>query len=63
MVGKIWNELYNSASKVLKPRKVSEIIEAAGVAAAIESSSGNICRGMRRRSVYAWYMCGAKRNF
>lgn len=46
MVSKIWNELYNSASKVLKPRKVSEIIEAAGVAAAIESSSGNIYVGV-----------------
>ena len=32
-----WNELYKAAVKVLRPRKVSEIIEAGGVAAAIES--------------------------
>ena len=37
-----WNELYKAAVKVLRPRKVSEIIEAGGVAAAIESESGNI---------------------
>ena len=38
----IWETLYGEAKKVLKPRKVSEIIEAGGVAAAIESASGKI---------------------
>lgn len=38
----IWHELYNEAKKVLKPRRVSEIMETAGVAAAIESVSGKI---------------------
>lgn len=36
---KIWNELYGAAKAVLKPRNVSSIIEAGGVAAAIESAS------------------------
>ena len=43
---KIWEELYSEARKVLKPRKVSEIIEAGGVAAAIESASGKIYVGV-----------------
>lgn len=40
-----WNELYNAAKKVLRPREVSKIIEAGGVAAAVESVSGNIYAG------------------
>ncbi len=43
---KIWFDLYNEAKKVLKPRKVSSIIEAAGVAVAIESESGKIYVGV-----------------
>ncbi len=43
---KIWEELYSEAKKVLKPRKVSEMIEAGGVAAAIESASGKIYVGV-----------------
>ena len=42
----IWHELYNEAKKVLKPRRVSEIMETAGVAAAIESVSGKIYVGV-----------------
>lgn len=42
----IWNKLYNEAKKVLKPRKVSSIVEAGGVAAAIESTSGKIYTGV-----------------
>ncbi len=41
-----WNELYNAAKKVLRPREVSKIIEAGGVAAAVESVSGNIYVGV-----------------
>lgn len=41
-----WNELYCSAKKVLNPREVSKIIEAGGVAAAIESASGKIYVGV-----------------
>ena len=43
---KIWEELYSKAKKVLKPRKVSEMMEAGGVAAAIESASGKIYVGV-----------------
>lgn len=46
MVNKTWCELYNAARKVLRPRKVSKFIETAGVAAAIESLSGNIYVGV-----------------
>ncbi len=42
----IWNTLYNEAKKVLNPRKVSEWVEAGGVAAAIETSSGKIYTGV-----------------
>lgn len=38
----VWNDLYEAARKVLKPRDVSKIIEAGGVAAAVESVSGKI---------------------
>lgn len=42
----IWDTLYKEAKKVLKPRKVSEWVEAGGVAAAIETSCGNIYTGV-----------------
>lgn len=42
----IWNTLYNEAKRVLKPRKVSEMLETAGVAAAVESTSGKIYVGV-----------------
>ena len=43
---KIWSDLYNTAMNVMKPRGVSHIIEAGGVAAAVESVSGNIYVGV-----------------
>ncbi len=42
----IWDTLYKEAKKVLNPRKVSEWVEAGGVAAAIETSCGNIYTGV-----------------
>lgn len=42
----IWNELHTAACKVLKPREVSRLIEAGGVAAAVESASGRIYVGI-----------------
>ena len=42
----IWNELYTAAKAVLKPREVSRLVEAGGVAAAIESASGKIYTGV-----------------
>ena len=41
-----WQELYAAAKRVLKPRDVSKIISAGGVAAAVESVSGNIYVGV-----------------
>ena len=43
---KTWTKLYQEAQKVLNPRKISEWMEAGGVAAAIESSSGKIYTGI-----------------
>ncbi|WP_456032017.1 cytidine deaminase family protein [Ruminococcus sp.] len=41
-----WKELYEAAKAVLAPRNVSDIIEAGGVAAAIEAGSGKIYVGV-----------------
>ena len=41
-----WKELYEAAKQVLNPRDVSKIIEAGGVAAAVESASGKIYVGV-----------------
>ena len=42
----IWEKLYNAAKQFLNPHKVSEIVDAGGVAAAIESGSGKIYVGV-----------------
>ena len=42
----VWIRLYEEAKKVLHPRKVSEWMEVGGVAAAIETTSGNIYTGI-----------------
>lgn len=42
----IWNRLYNEAKRALNPRKVSDMVEAGGVAAAIEAGSGKIYVGV-----------------
>lgn len=46
IMDKEWQELYKAAKKVLKPRDVSKMIEAGGVAAAVESVSGKIYVGV-----------------
>ena len=38
----IWDELYHAAMAVIRPRQVSRVIEAGGVAAAVESASGKV---------------------
>ena len=43
---KIWKTLYSEAKKFLSSRKISDIVEAGGVAAAIETSSGKIYTGV-----------------
>ena len=42
----IWNALYREANAVLRPRKLSEWMEAGGIAAAIEATSGRIYTGV-----------------
>lgn len=42
----IWKDLYAAARAVLNPRRVSEMMEAGGVAAAIEAESGKIYVGV-----------------
>ena len=42
----IWTKLYNAAMNVLAPRQVSRMVDAGGVAAAVESVSGKIYVGV-----------------
>ncbi len=42
----IWNDLYEAAKRVQNERKVSDYIDAGGVAAAVLSSSGKIYTGV-----------------
>ena len=43
---KIWSELYSEAMKVINPRELSYIVQAGGVAAAVESVAGRIYVGV-----------------
>lgn len=60
-MSEIWNPLYNAAKAVVKPRNVSEIIEAAGVGAAVESVSGKIYVGVCVDTACSLGVC-AERN-
>ncbi len=42
----IWINMYEEAKKALQPRVISEMMSAAGVAAAVESVSGKIYTGV-----------------
>jgi cytidine deaminase len=42
----IWDELYKRARAVQNGRKISDYVEAGGVAASILSASGNIYTGV-----------------
>lgn len=57
----IWKNLYDEAMKVLNPRKISEWMEAGGVAAAVESESGKIYTGVCVDSTCTLGIC-AERN-
>lgn len=57
----IWTRLYQEARKVLRPRKVSEMLETGGVAAAVESESGAIYTGVCVDSACTLGIC-AERN-
>ncbi len=56
-----WDALYRAAKQVLKPRKISERMDAGGVAAAIESYSGTIYTGVCVDGACALDIC-AERN-
>ena len=43
---RIWKDLYAAARAVLNPRRVSKMMDAGGVAAAIEAGSGKIYVGV-----------------
>ena len=58
---KTWKKLYEAAQKVLNPRKISEWMEVGGVAAAVESASGNIYTGVCVDSACTLGIC-AERN-
>ncbi|WP_294729959.1 cytidine deaminase [uncultured Faecalibaculum sp.] len=55
-----WKELYNAARQVLKPRDISRIMEAGGVAA-VESASGRIYAGVCVDTACSLGVC-AERN-
>ena len=57
----IWKNLSDEAMKVLNPRKISEWMEAGGVAAAVESESGKIYTGVCVDSACTLGIC-AERN-
>ena len=57
----IWKKLYDSALAVQNGRVISPFIEASGVAAAIESESGNIYVGVCIDTCSSLGMC-AERN-
>lgn len=56
-----WSRLYDAARAVLNPRKISEWMEAGGVAAAVEAESGRIYTGVCVDSVCTLGVC-AERN-
>ncbi len=56
-----WQKLYHAVRQVLKPRDVSERIEAGGVSAAVESVSGKIYVGVCVDTACSLGIC-AERN-
>ena len=56
-----WSRLYDAARAVLNPRKISEWLEAGGVAAAVETESGRIYTGVCVDSACTLGVC-AERN-
>ena len=57
----IWNELYNRALAVQNGRTISPYMDAGGVAAAVQSESGNIYVGVCIDTACSLGMC-AERN-
>lgn len=57
----VWKKLYEEAKKVLNPRKISDSVDAGGVAASILTKSGNIYTGVCIDTACSLGMC-AERN-
>lgn len=58
---KIWDELYVAAKQVLRPRRISDRMEAGGVAAAVEAGSGRVHVGVCVDAACSLGVC-AERN-
>ena len=58
---KIWDELYVAAKQVLRPRRISDRMEAGGVAAAVEDGSGRVYVGVCVDAACSLGVC-AERN-
>lgn len=58
---KIWDELYVAAKQVLRPRRLSDRMEAGGVAAAVEAGSGRVYVGVCVDAACSLGVC-AERN-
>ena len=58
---KVWDTLYARAKEVLRPRQVSSLIDAGGVAAAVESVSGKVYVGICVDTACSLGVC-AERN-
>lgn len=58
---KIWDELYVAAKQVLRPRRISDRMEAGGVAAAVEADSGRVYVGVCVDAACSLGVC-AERN-
>ena len=58
---RIWDELYVAAKQVLRPRRISDRMEAGGVAAAVEAGSGRVYVGVCVDAACSLGVC-AERN-
>lgn len=58
---KTWDELYVAAKQVLRPRRISDRMEAGGVAAAVEAGSGRVYVGVCVDAACSLGVC-AERN-
>ena len=58
---KIWEELRKAAMAVMRPREISRLMEAGGVAAAVESASGRIYVGVCVDTACTLGVCAERR--
>ena len=60
---KIWDELYTAAKQVLRPRRISDRMEAGGVAAAVEAGSGRVYVGVCVDAACSLGVCAERNAF